>query len=81
MSASISAQDQIAGLIAEMMPERILQFKFSPAIQERIGELVQRKKDGNISTGEQDELSKYLNYDLLIGLAKARAAMHLKKTL
>ena len=81
MIASISAQDQIAALMAEMMPEKIMAFKFAPAIQTRIADLVQLKKDGKINSAEKEELAKYLNYDLLIGLAKARAVQHLKKSL
>jgi len=55
------------------MPERILSFKFSDSIQERIEMLVGRKKAGTILPTEADELEKYLTYDSLIGLAKARA--------
>ncbi len=73
MTASVSAQDQIAAMIAEPMPEKILAFKFIPAIQDRILQLVNLKKEGNLSTSEKDELDRYLAYDLLIGLAKARA--------
>ncbi|MBL7813900.1 MAG: hypothetical protein JNL70_02755 [Saprospiraceae bacterium] len=78
MTASISAQDQIAAMIAEEMPEKILAFKFAPAIQERILFLVDRKKEGQITPVENEELERYLAYDLLIGLAKARAMKHLK---
>jgi hypothetical protein len=73
MTASLSAQDQIAALIAESMPERILNFKFNASIQERIEKLVIKKKNGAISSTEREELERYLSYDLLIGLAKARA--------
>ena len=78
MIASISAQDQLAALIADAMPQQIMAFKFSPAIQKRIQTLVDKKKDGQISTTEKDELDKYMMYDLLIGLAKARAIQHTK---
>ena len=78
MTASISAQDQIAAMIAEAMPEKILAFKFVPAIQERILLLVNLKKDNILSPVEKDELDRYLAYDLLIGLAKARAIKYLK---
>ena len=73
MSAAISAQDQLAELLAQAMPDRILAFKFSPDIQERIEELVNRKKENNLDHQELHELEVYLAYDLLIGLAKARA--------
>jgi hypothetical protein len=73
MAASLNAQDQIAALMADAMPQQILAFKFSSSIQTRIELLVEKKKDGLISDKEKEELDKYLTYDLLIGLAKARA--------
>ena len=73
MLASLSAQDQLAALIADAMPERIMSFKFSTPVQERIEELTTRRKEGILTGSEQEELDKYLTYDLLIGLAKARA--------
>ena len=36
------------------------------------------KKEDLLSLTEKEELEKYLAYDLLIGLAKARAFQHLK---
>ena len=77
MAASLNAQDQIADLMADAMPQQILAFKFSAAIQTRIETLVERKKEGFISEKEREELDKYLTYDLLIGLAKARAFKHI----
>jgi hypothetical protein len=79
MVASLSAQDQIAATIAASMPETILAFKFSSSIQERIEVLVNLRKQNKLSSTEKEELEKYLAYDLLIGLAKARAIQHLNK--
>ena len=75
MTASLSAQDQIAAFLAEAIPEKILAFKFAPSIQKRIELLVNKKKDGEIIPEEEEELDRYMAYDLLIGLAKARASM------
>lgn len=75
MVAFLSAQDQIAAFIANAMPEQILSFKFAAPIQKRIEELVNRKKDGIITQEEKSELERYLAYDHLIGLAKARASL------
>lgn len=74
MTATVSAQDQIANFIADAMPERIMSFKFSASIQQRIESLVNRKKEGTITDIEREELERYLLYDNLIGLAKARAS-------
>ncbi len=73
MTASISAQDQIASFIAEGNSERVLAFKFAPSIQKQIEILVQKKKDGIITLEQKEDLERFLSYDLLIGLAKARA--------
>jgi hypothetical protein len=77
LTASLSAQDQLAELMADAMPQQILAFKFSPDTQQRIEALVDKKKTGTLPADEQEELEKYLMYDLLIGLAKARAFQHL----
>ncbi len=73
MTAFVSAQDQIASFMADVMPQQILSFKFSKDLQRRIQVLTDMKKTGTITNLEAEELEKYLNYDLLIGLAKARA--------
>ncbi len=77
MVASISAQDQIADLMANAMPEQLLSFKFSTPIQNRINILIDKKKEKKLSVSENEELEKYLMYDLLIGLAKARSYKYL----
>lgn len=79
MTAALSAQDQIAAFLADAIPEKIMVFKFSSAIQRRIETLVEKKKNGSIMPDEKEELERYLAYDLLIGLAKARAIRHLGK--
>ena len=74
MTAFVSAQDQIASFMADVMPpQQILSFKFSNELQRRIQLLTDMKKNGTMNNQEAEELEKYLNYDLLIGLAKARA--------
>ncbi len=55
------------------MPKQILSFKFTKELQNRVQQLVNRKKDGTISIPELEELKKLLSYDLLIGLAKSKA--------
>ncbi|HFA50299.1 MAG TPA: hypothetical protein ENJ95_14905 [Bacteroidetes bacterium] len=77
MIATTAAQDQIATFIADAIPDRILAFKFSASVQKRIRVLVNKNKEGNISKEEKKELERYLLYDNLIGLAKARASMQI----
>lgn len=79
MTASLSAQDQLAALMASAMPEEILSFKFDEVTQARIQTLVEKKKESRLTEDEQNELQTYLMYDLLIGLAKARAVQRLER--
>ena len=79
MTTFVSAQEKIASFMADVMPEQILSFKFSPPLQRRILVLTEMQKNGTISKQEFEELDKYLTYDLLIGLAKARAYQLISK--
>ena len=44
-------------------------------MQERVNELVIKKKNAKITSEEVIELERYLSLDLLINLAKVRARM------
>ncbi|MFN4256288.1 MAG: hypothetical protein ACK4Q5_14910 [Saprospiraceae bacterium] len=48
-------------------------FKFSSALQTRMAGLAQRKKEGLLRPDELADLERYMAYDFLISLAKARA--------
>ena len=48
-TASLAAQDQLATLMADAMPEQVLSFKFDNATQERIQYLVGRKQTKNLN--------------------------------
>lgn len=78
MQASVSAQDQLAALMAKAMPREIIDFKFDDTVQVRISELTNLKKTGQITEEQTEELDTYLTYDLLIGLAKVRARKQLR---
>ncbi len=67
------AFDDVAEILANMNPAKILEMRAPAAMSERVEELVEKKKNGAISDEEATELERYLSLDLLIGLAKARA--------
>lgn len=67
------AFDDVAEILANMNPAKILEMRAPAAMSERVEELVEKKKNGVISEDEATELERYLSLDLLIGLAKARA--------
>lgn len=72
MSVSEAFGD-VASLIAQMNPEKIVKLKASKVMSERVENLVLRKKEGIITFEESSELERFLALDLFIGLAKARA--------
>ena len=63
----------VASLIAQMNPQKIIGLKAPKAMSERVEHLVYLKKQGIISIDEVAELERFLGLDLFIGLAKARA--------
>lgn len=79
MTASISAQDQIANFLAEAIPEKILAFKFDDPFRNASKNWC-TEKEGTVTSAENEELECYLAYDLLIGLAKARASMYVENS-
>lgn len=69
----IQAFDDIAEILAQLDPAKVVQLKADPAVSERVEVLVQKKKNAEISQEEILELERFLALDLLISLAKARA--------
>lgn len=72
MSVSEAFGD-VASMIAQMNPEKIVKLKASKVMSERVENLVLQKKEGVLSLDESSELERFLALDLFIGLAKARA--------
>jgi hypothetical protein len=69
----------VAGLLAQMAPEKIVTLKASKKISDEVGRLVSLKKSGAINTEQRAELERYLALDLFISLTKARARALLSK--
>ena len=65
--------DDVAGLLAQMDPAKIVAMKAPKSMAKRVEFLVDKKKEGQISLEETAELELSLALDLLINLAKARA--------
>ena len=63
----------VASLIAQMAPEKIIALKASKTMSVRVENLIYLKKEGIISLEENAELERFLALDLFIGLAKAKA--------
>jgi hypothetical protein len=60
-------------LASRPTPEQVLALAPSPKAQARLGELLDRSKDGTLSRAEELELERLLLVEHLVRLAKARA--------
>ena len=67
------AFSDFAEVLAAMAPAKVVELKASTAMSERVEELVNKRKNDQITPAEAIELERYLALDLLITLAKARA--------
>lgn len=63
----------VAGMIAQMNPEKVVALKASKQMSEQVEKLVVLKKEGTITLEQATELERFLALDLFISLAKARA--------
>ena len=67
-----NAYDQIAELIATLDPTKVLALKATDEMQNRLEDLVEKSKIGNLDRKEKDELDHYIVLERLIRLAKIR---------
>ena len=69
----------IAEVIAKIAPAKIVELRPSASMQRRVNDLIQKKKNAEISVDEAVELERYLSLYLFITLAKARARLILNQ--
>jgi hypothetical protein len=77
MTAPLLAYEEVAEFLAKLDPEKLLELKPSAEVQDRVEELIEKKKESGLTPDEQYELDRYLALEYLISLAKARARIHL----
>lgn len=65
--------DQIAEMLAQLAPAKILSLKADGGMQERLEFLIEKSKEGNLTAREKDELDHYIVLERLVRLAKIRA--------
>lgn len=70
--------DQLAELIATLDPAKVLALKATEEMQERLEDLIEKSKEGNLERREKDELDHYIVLERLIRLAKIRAQAPIK---
>jgi hypothetical protein len=76
MSSAKSFDEIIDFIAAGTTPEAVVAFRPSDRAQQQVAELVERSKDGGISSEEQSELEDYLQLEHIMIMAKARARQH-----
>ncbi len=77
--AAHTTYDTVADFIAEMNPQRMLELRATPEMQERLEELIEKEKEQGLTAAEKDELDHYIVLERLIRLAKARALYRLSQ--
>ena len=73
MNSIYGVYDQVAEIIAQLEPEKVLALKASPELQKRYEFLAEKLKSNSLSTEEEDELNHFIFLERLIRLAKMRA--------
>ncbi|MFK7978441.1 MAG: hypothetical protein AB8G86_00545 [Saprospiraceae bacterium] len=73
MTTIYSVYDQIAGLLAQLEPEKILAIQASIEMQTRFNILVEKSKQAQISVKEKDELNHFIVLERLFRLSKIKA--------
>jgi hypothetical protein len=68
-----NAYDQIAELIAELNPAKVMALKANKELQNRFENLVEKSKESSLNLQEKDELDHYVVLERLIRLAKIRS--------
>jgi hypothetical protein len=71
---TVKAYEEVIDFIAAgTTPQNVIDFRPSEAAQARVEDLLEREKDGELSSAERSELDNYLQIEHLMRLAKARA--------
>jgi hypothetical protein len=78
MAAARSYEEIIDFIAGGTTPEAVLAFHPSAAAQARVGELMERSRDGRLSVEENSELEDYMQLEHIMILAKARARQYLR---
>ena len=74
---AIPAYDEVATLLAQLDPSKIIALQPSPSSQKRLSSLLEKNRMGSITSEENYELDRLLALDHLIALAKAHARVQL----
>ena len=65
--------DEVIDFIAGTSPEKVIAFRPSAKMQERVSTLLFKEKNASLTKAEKNELDNYLVIEHLMRMAKARA--------
>ncbi|MBL7805911.1 MAG: hypothetical protein JNL02_19370 [Saprospiraceae bacterium] len=80
MSAQFELYEEMAEILAQMDPEKVLRLKASPARSRRLEALLEKNREKGLNEDEIAELDRMLMLNRMIGLAKMRAKQVLNET-
>jgi hypothetical protein len=64
------ASEEVANFIAMTNPAKVLAFRPSEETKQRVSDLIEREKTGEISVEEKSELDYYMQLEHLMRMAK-----------
>jgi hypothetical protein len=73
--------DEIAALLAEIDPAKLVSFKASPVLQERVEFLLEKNREEGLTEDEHVEMEHYLIINRLFTIAKIKARRKLNALL
>jgi hypothetical protein len=76
-ATAIPAYDEVASMLANLHPSKIIELKPSESSIQRLSLLLEKNRDGHLTANETYELDRMLALDRLIALAKAHARVKL----
>lgn len=71
----IEAFGGIAETIAQLNPKEVVRIKAPEEMNNRVSELIAKKKESGLTIDENAELERFLTLDLFMSLTKARARL------
>ena len=72
-TASPAYLEIIEFIAAGTTPETVVNYRPSPDAQQRIAELMEREREGGLSSADQAELEHFMELEHILRMAKAKA--------
>jgi hypothetical protein len=73
------ASEEVADFIAATNPAKVLAFRPSEETKQRVSDLIEREKNGEITAEEKHELDYYMQLEHLMRMAKIFARKYTMK--